>query len=358
MSSLLQLSSLPTPLVVLLLTAFIPTASAGNATGNLNTVGFWLSFSLIVIISAIEAACSALWTRFRVISDGTQMAKLSCRIFGREVFVNAIDWKTEEEILSSGLHAGCHSSSHSSVTVSHNDVVVHSRTRSNGCSCCGGVERMRSEVHGGTAVAVIDKFGSLMLVPTLLIRRFNPATSLLAPKGLLANVRDLVKAGKEDSIASTLEHAVHLLVGLTDIALSVAGLALTPDSPQRLYRTLKNPVAPMKFENYLTLFLLYWLLGALLLVCMMPLSSKKKGVQAIGWVGAIAFGIATLASVVLFGLGCWKIDYARRHHLAWTPMLSYWIGGASAISFPIFGIEVFHTFGVVGLVFMLIHTLP
>ncbi len=43
--------------------------------------------------------------------------------------------------------------------------------------------------------------------------------------------------------------------------------------------------------------------------------------------------------------------------MPWRPMVSYWIGGASAISFAPFGIEVFHTFGVVWLVFMLIHTL-
>ncbi len=38
------------------------------------------------------------------------------------------------------------------------------------------------------------------------------------------------------------------------------------------------------------------------------------------------------------------------------PLLSYWIAGASSIGFPVFGVEVFRTFGFVGLVFMLIHT--
>lgn len=111
----------------------------------------------------------------------------------------------------------------------------------------------------------------------------------------------------------------------------------------------------MSFANYSTLFLLYWLLGVVTLIMMIPLRMKRRSIQLFGIPGAVAQGIAALASLVLFGLGCWKIDYARRHGLPWTPMLSYWIGGASAISFPLFGIEVFHTFGVVGLVFMLRH---
>jgi len=174
--------------------------------------------------------------------------------------------------------------------------------------------------------------------------------------GAMDNVKDLVRPGTERIVWRGLQHAVHLLVGLTDVSLGVAGLALNPGSPQRLYDTLKDPKAPMTFENYSTLFLMYWLLGALLLLCMIPQRSARRSIQMFGWPGTIAFAVASLASVALFCLGCWKIDYARRHHTPWRPMLSYWIGGASAISFPMCGVEVFHTFGVVGLVFMLIHT--
>lgn len=75
-----------------------------------------------------------------------------------------------------------------------------------------------------------------------------------------------------------------------------------------------------------------------------------------GWPATFAQAIASFASIVLFGVGCWKIDVARRGHQSWTPMLSYWIAGAGSISFPLFGVEVLHTFGVVGLIFMLMHT--
>jgi hypothetical protein len=112
----------------------------------------------------------------------------------------------------------------------------------------------------------------------------------------------------------------------------------------------------MTFQNYSTLFLIYWLLGAALLLCMIPQLSARRSIQMFAWPGAIAVAVAELASLALFFLGCWKIDYAMRDHTPWRPMLSYWIGGASAISFPMCGVEVFHTLGVVGLLFMLIYT--
>ena len=202
---------------------------------------------------------------------------------------------------------------------------------------------------------IIDKFGSITMMPGLMIRRFNPETSLQAPSGLGDNIKDLVKPNAGMTVGRMLERLVHLLVGIADLALGVAGLAFNARSPQKLYETLKDPKAPMTFSNYSTLFLLYWLLGLMLLLCMIPLRSKRWSIQMFGWPGAIAFVVAALASLVLFGLGCWKIDYARRNGLPWTPMLSYRIGGASAISLAPLGVEVFHTFGVVGLVFMLIH---
>jgi hypothetical protein len=277
------------------------------------------------------------------------------------MFVTTVEPNEASEIATKGMPAGFYSGSVSSATFS-NDYSTSTYSASSGCSCCGGWETRNTKIYGHTTEAVIDKFGSLMLVPTLLIRRFNPQTSLKAPAGVVDNVKDLVnnikslvKPGKEGSVGRLLEHVVHLLVGLTDVSLGVAALALIPGSPQNLFDTLKDPRAPMTFENYSTLFLLFWLLGALLLPCMIPLRSARRSIQIFGWPGAIAYAVATFASVVLFGLGCWKIDYARRHHVSWTPMLSYWIAGANAVSFPLCGIEVFHTFGVVGLVFMLIH---
>jgi len=330
-------------------------SAAEGAAEAVDTAGFWVGFTLVFVISAVESAASVIWTRFRVTSDGIHPIELSCRVCGREIFLSIIDEDAATEIANEGMPAGCYSGSDSSVTASN----MHStmtRSRSDGCSCCGGFESRHTETHGRVVEAVIDKFFSFMMAPTLLIRRFNPATGLSAPAGLVSNVKGLLKPDIKRTVGRMLEHGVHLFVGLVDISLGVAGLALKPESPQNLYDTLKDPSAPMTFENYLTLFLLYWLLGAVLLLCMIPLHSSRRSTQVFGWPGVILFLVAALASLVLFGLGCWKIDYARRHRAAWTPMLSYWIGGASGISFPLFGIEVFHVFGVVGLILMVKHT--
>lgn len=349
----LNLVSFPTPLLGLLLVSFLPTASAVGAGATVDTVGFWLAFSLLVIVSAVESAFSITWTRIRITDDGVRPCELSCRVCGREICVNPIPETTASEIGTRGMPAGLFLSSISSVTTSRNGMVQRAYSSSRGCSCCGGLEFMRMRTHGGTKETVIDKVGSLMLVPSLLIRRFNPSASLRAPALLVNNVKSPGRATPQRSVGRVLEHTLHVLVSLTDVSLGVAGLVLNPGSPQKLYDTLKDPVASMTFENYSTLFLMYWILGALLLLCMIPQRSARLSVQIFGWPAKIAFAIAGLASVVLFALGCWKIDYARRHQTPWTPMLSYWIGGAGAISFPIGGIDVFSTFGVVGLVFML-----
>ena len=157
------------------------------------------------------------------------------------------------------------------------------------------------------------------------------------------------------TLGRRVERTIHILVGLVDVSLGAAALGFNLRSPHDLYETLRNPRAPMTFENYSTLFLLYWLLGVVLMVCMIPLRSSRRSIQVFGWPAAIAYGIAALASLALFGVGCWKIDYARKHGLPWKPMLSYWIGGASAVSFPLLGIEIFHCLGVVGLVLLLIY---
>ncbi|KAK4238191.1 hypothetical protein C8A03DRAFT_33796 [Achaetomium macrosporum] len=165
-----------------------------SAAESVDTVGFWLGFILVFVISAVESAASIIWTRFRVSADGIHQCELSSRVCGREL-------------------------------------------------------------------------------------RFNPNTGLEAPAGLVDNVKDLARFGKGKPAGRALEHAVHLLVGLTDVSLGVARLALNSGSPQKLYDTLKDPTAPMTFESYLTLFLLYWLLGALLLICILPLHSKREGID-------------------------------------------------------------------------------
>ena len=222
---------------------------------------------------------------------------------------------------------------------------------------CGFLrERNVTMTYGLTKKTVIDQFGNLRLVLTLLIRRFNPNMSMEAPARLINTVKDLVSPRTNSAVVHVFEHAVDLLISLTDVSLGVAVLALNPSSPQELYDTLKDPKASMTFQNFTTLFLLYWLLGAVLLLCMIPQRSARASIQIFGWPGKIAFAVAGFASLALFCLGCWKIDFARRHHTPWTPMLSYWISGASAVASPVRAIDLFDILGTVGLVFMLIHT--
>lgn len=341
-------------LYILVLNLPVAFAASESAASTVNTAGFWVGFTLLVITSLVEAVLSILWTRIRITSDGTRPCEISCRVCGREISLSAIDPNTAAKIAEDGLPVGFYTGTQSSVSYS-SDFSHQKYGSAHGCSTCGGFERKHSSVVDGASEVAIDKFGSIMLLATLIIRRFNPSTSLHAPTGLLDNVRVFFRPGKY-SIGRLLENVIHLMVGLVDVSLGVAGLILNPGSPQALYDTLKDPRAPITFENYSTLFLLYWFLGALLALCMIPMRSSRRSVQMFGWPGVIAFAVASLASLVLFAVGCWKIDVARREHSPWTPMLSYWIGGASAISFPLFGIEVFHTFGVVGLVFMMMHT--
>lgn len=327
MRLLLNLPSLPTPLVTLLLTSLLPTASAAGAAEIVDTSGFWLGFSLLVVISAAESAFSVIWTRIRITSDGVHPSERSCRVCGREITVSPID----------------------------PEKALETATRAGGCGCWWWGKTV-TETNGLTKKVVTDQFGNLILVLTLLIRRFNPRMSLEAPARLVNTMKDLVAPSTDKTVVQVLEHAVDLLVGLADVSLGVAVLALNPSSPQELYDTLKDPKASMTFQNYTTLFLLYWLLGAVLLLCMIPQRSARMSIQIFGWPRKIAFAVSGFASLVLFCLGCWKIDFARRHHTPWTPMLSYWISGASAGTFLVCGVDVFDIFGTVALVFMLIHT--
>jgi hypothetical protein len=142
---------------------------------------------------------------------------------------------------------------------------------------------MHTEGSGFVREVVIDKFCNPKLMPGLFIRRFNPTMSLHAPAGLVNNVMDLVKPDKDMTIGRMLERAVHLVVGLADFSLGAAGLAVNSRSPRRLYDTLKDPKAPMTFENYSTLFLLFWLLGVLLLLCMIPATQQEEK-RTVVWV--------------------------------------------------------------------------
>lgn len=320
--------SCPLHLPFLLLLLFLPPSlAAGDSTAsNVDTVGFWLGFTLLVIVSSLEAAMSVIWTHIHMTSDGEHLPELSCRVCGREVVLATIDPETARTMADEGLGGGC--------------ACYFTRNTS---------------IGGGKIEMTADMFCSMMLVPTLMVRRFNPLTSLKAPAELADNVRVFFKP-RNHTVRRLLENGVSVIVGLMDVSLGVAGLALNSRSPGELYNALKDPKAPLTFENYSTLFLLYWLLGAVLFLCILPMRSKRRSLQIFGLPGAIAYGVAALGGVVLFALGCWKIDVARKAYEDWRPMLSYWIGGASSISFPFCGVEVFHTFGLVGLVFMLKHT--
>lgn len=213
-----------------------------------------------------------------------------------------------------------------------------------------------TQTYGLKKETVIDQSFDLALVLTLLIRRFNPKMSLQAPARLVNTVKDLVGPRTDTFVVRVPEHAVDLLISLTDVSLAIAVLALNPNSPRQLWDTIKDPKASMTFQNYTTLFLLYWLLGAVLLLCMIPQRSMRASIQIFGWPGKIASAVSWSVIIALFCLGCWKIDFARRHHTPWTPMLSYWISGASKVTFMVCGVDVLNVFGTVSLVFMLIHT--
>ncbi len=353
------------PFLLLCIVSLLPTAAAtgtteevSGAAESVDTAGFWLGFTLIFVVSAVEAAASLIWTRVRVTFDYGRPCELSYRVGGREISRTTITAAHAQDIADNGLPvAGCGRSRFSSFTTTHNGFTTYSSQKGTGCSTCGGWERRHTEVYYGRTGAVVDKFFGVEMAPTMLIRRFNPASSLEAPAGLVDNTKRLVTPDSEKgAVVRKLENAIHLFVGIVDISLGVAGLVLKPRSAQELYATLKDPEAPMTFENYLTLFLLYWLVGVALLLCVLPIRSQRRSIQIFGWPAMVGSVLSTLASVALFCLGCWKIDHARRQGIPWTPMLSYWVGGATAISFPVFGVEVLHVFGVVGLGFMLAHT--
>ena len=323
---ILHLRSLPTPLVALFLTSLLPTVSATGAAGTVDTPGFWVGFSLLVVISAAESAFSIIWTRIRFTFDGIHPCECSHQVCGREITVSSIDPQEAPQI------------------------AIGAAGRN---FWWGAVE---TKTDGLTKRVVIDRWCNPELVLTLLIRRFNHAMGMAAPARLANTVKDLVRPSKDKTVVQVYENVIDLLFSLTDVFLGIAVLALNPSSPQELYDTFKDPKAPMTFQNYTTLFMLYWLLGALFLSCTIPQRSARISLQIFGWPWAIAFAVTALANIALFAVGCWKIDFARRHHTPWMPMLSYWISGVSTYHYLLCGVDVFDAFGTVGLIFMLAHT--
>ena len=423
MPLILDLHSLPTPLIALFLASLLPTASATGTGGSVHTSGFWLGFSLLVVISAAESAFSYIWTRTRVStygihpesdgvdlgsdgshpgSDGVHPAERSAfsiiwtslRVISNGIQLGeqtdfSIIW-TRIRFISNGIYPGEHSASSTireRIRITYNSIHpgengIHPGERS--CRVCGreiavspihpkkaseiatrgaggcGFPYLRTttvtETCGLKKETVIDQRYNLALVLNLLIRRFNPKMSLQAPARLVNTVKDLVGPRTDTIVVRAPEHAVDLLISLTDVSLAIAVLALNPSSPRELWDTIKDPKASMTFQNYTTLFLLYWLLGLMLLLCMMLRHSTRASIQISGWPGIIASAVSSSMIIALFCLGCWKIDFARRHHTPWTPMLSYWISGASKATFPERGVDLLNVFGTVCLAFMLKHT--
>lgn len=304
---------------------------------SVESVGFWLSFSLIIGLSALEAFLSIIWTRIRVkalkSTTGGDGYELSIRVCGREVCNRLISPQDAAMI------------NNETNRMYENWIPVGAQ----------GAQRVIFQQRSADVIA--DRNGNLSMVPTLLIHRFSPMLSLDGAAGLTKHFIELL--GGENDI-KYYENVVHLVVGLVDVSLGIAGLVLVPSSPMKLWDTLQDVTTPMTLENYMTLSLLWWILGALLLVAMLLLRSETNSIQFAGCMGVVAYVIAAMADAVLFGLGCWKIDYARRNGYDWTPMLSYWIGGASAISLPFSccgcDFEIFHVFGLVGLVYLLLDT--
>jgi hypothetical protein len=116
--------------------------ASSTAVDYINSVGFWLSFTLIVGVSAVEALASIVWTRIRIsaVGDG-EHCELSIRVCGRVILSRIIDYCTADEISERGA-GGC------------------------GPFVCS----TRATVGLNT---VIDLHGSIEMVPTIAIRRFN-----------------------------------------------------------------------------------------------------------------------------------------------------------------------------------------
>jgi len=104
------------------------------------------------------------------------------------------------------------------------------------------------------------------MVPTIAIRRFNPLMSLDGAK-LIKNFMELLEGGPPANVVHhPVENVVHIFVTLIDISPSITGLVLIPASLQNQWDTLQDVSAPMTLDNYLTLFMLWWILDVLLLV--------------------------------------------------------------------------------------------
>ena len=158
--------------------------TSSTAAESIDSAGFWLSFVLIVGVSALEAFGSIIWTRICVVADGDQYREF-IYVCGHEVLSRAIGESVAIEIAESA-NAGA----------------------------CGFYS---SEVHNNETV--IDMFGSLSFATSIAIRRFDPSESLQGPSELVKSFRELF--GGDDDV-DYFGNIVHLLIGLVDISLGIA----------------------------------------------------------------------------------------------------------------------------------------
>ncbi|EPS35527.1 hypothetical protein H072_11114 [Dactylellina haptotyla CBS 200.50] len=340
---------------LLLLSATPALASTGGGV-TVDTTGFWFSFTLLVIISGIEALSSIIWMRIHISSDGIRPAKVSYWVCGREIDLGTGNNETEDAVVSSHYHhvASDDKSDQYASDYSRAYPMGSSASSNSSFSPLTGITISHSYPRKDGSDTVIDRFGCIKFVPYLLIRRFDPTTGLRSPINSFDVFCSLFRPS-ERSWGKLCKDLIHIVMALADISLGIAGLVLNPGAPGKLWDTIKDPYAPMSFENYSTLFLLYWILGVILGVFISPLRKQTLKRQYFGWPAVIIYGVASFANVVLLGLGQWKIGVARKEKMEWTPMLSYWIGAATGVSISVCGLELSHICGLIGLGFMLKH---
>ena len=278
------------------------TPSPSTAAHTVDLTSFWLSYTVIFLISSFEAFFSLLWTRLRVTSNphSPHPPELSRRVFGRELLVSTLTPQAARRLAVKGRLPMFPWKLHSSEPDGYEKSFSHEKK---GFSLNGGFFRVRAEVEGDEVDATIDNWLDHGQIAPLVVRRFNPMASLKAPAGLVDNGRKLLGYGEYDG-ESTRGRVVHVLVGVADIGLGIVGLALDTSQVTGLFETLKDPAAPMTFQSYLVLFLLCQLLGAVLLVCMATVGERRRSLQLFGWPGMVAFGVAVVIHLGMFGLGC------------------------------------------------------
>ena len=181
--------SLSSSLVILLICHVAVAAASSGAADNVNLGGYWMSFTLLVILSAVESALSFFWVRYQIVGDTTHPYELSMRICGRQIMLTTITEEEAADVAANGLAVGCGGSSSSSLAFARNDRVYRGSETRRGCSTCGGFEKMQDQTFSGSREVVIDKFGSIGLVPTLFIRRFDPRMGACKRRQVLSITR-------------------------------------------------------------------------------------------------------------------------------------------------------------------------